>query len=104
MADVVPLRSQSGMDAASYRTPAVFDDADGPGRLAARWHHDGTVGITVADGRGVSVPSEFKLAAEDVLEFVRVLVEGLNEPGPVRLGAPAQVLPMTPRPGGPSVP
>ncbi|MGQ0847418.1 MAG: hypothetical protein ACT4QF_25145 [Sporichthyaceae bacterium] len=98
MADVVPLRAQTPGADAPFRTPAIFDDADGPGRLAVRWQPDGTVAITVADGRGVAVPTEFRMAAADVLDFVRVLVEGLNEPGPVRLGPPAQVLPLTPRP------
>jgi hypothetical protein len=105
MADVVPLRAESAVDAAlftgSRRAPAIFDDPTGPGRLAARWNADGTVGITVADG---SLPVEFRLAAEDVLELVRVLVEGLNEQGPVRLGPPAPVLPLTPRASGPAVP
>lgn len=105
MADVVPLRAPSASEDGGfgrYDLPVVFDDATGPGRLAARWHHDGTVGITVADGYGygaASVPAEFRLAADDVLELVRVLVEGLNVPGPVRLGPPAQVLPLIPRTG-----
>lgn len=106
MADVVPLRTPSAPhddEFERYDIPVVFDDATGPGRLAARWHHDGTVGITVADGYGAaSVPAEFRLAADDVLELVRVLVEGLNVPGPVRLGPPAQVLPLTPRTRGPA--
>lgn len=105
MADVVPLRADTAANAAlftgSRHAPAIFDDATGPGRMAARWNSDGTVGITVADG---SIPIEFRLASEDVLEFVRVLVEGLNESGPVRLGPPAPVLPLTPRASDPTAP
>jgi hypothetical protein len=62
MANVVPLHIPNA-DEAPYRAPAIFDDADGPGRLAARWRRDDTVAITVADGRGVGLPSEFHLAA-----------------------------------------
>ena len=105
MADVVPLRAEHAVDAAlftgSHCAPAVFDDVDGPGRLAVRWHADGTVGITVADG---SIPVEFLLAAEDVLELVQVLVEGLNERARCASGPPAPVLPLTPRASGPTAP
>ena len=97
MADVVPLRARNTAPGArpnmlQTEEPVVFDDATGPGWLAAAWCPDGTVELTVgqpsASGSGV----EFRLAAADVLELVRVLVEGLNEPGPVRLGPPASVL------------
>jgi hypothetical protein len=105
MADVVPLRARNAADAApftgSLHAPAIFDDASGPGRMAVRWNTDGTVGITVADD---PVPVEFRLAADDVLDLVQVLVEGLNEQGPVRLGPPAPVLPLTPRATGPTAP
>jgi len=98
MAEIVPLRAHTAPEPGSYRAPSIFDDAGGPGRLAVRWLGDDTVAITVADGCGVSVPTEFRMAAQDVLDFVRVLVEGLNEPGPpVRLGPPAPVVQLTPR-------
>lgn len=102
MADVVPLRAHTAPEPGAYRAPTIFDDATGPGRLAVRWLGDDTVAITVADGCGVSVPSEFRMGADDVLDFVRVLVEGLNEPGPVRLGPPAPVVQLTPHASGPA--
>lgn len=99
MADVVSLRPRAASTPAvltGEAIPAVFDDAIGPGLLAARWLGDATVELTVCDGRGPG-PLEFRLAADDVLDLVRVLVEGLNEPGPIRLGATAPVLPLTRR-------
>jgi len=94
MADVVPLRAREPQPDAVE--PFVFDDAVGPGWLAVQWLQPGGVDLVIGvDGTEASV---FRLATEDVLELVRVLVEGLGEPGgPVRLGPPATVLPWAPR-------
>jgi hypothetical protein len=89
MADVVPLHAREVLPAAT--DPVVFDDAIGPGWLAVQWLRPG--GVDLAIGVDGTESSVFRLAPEDVLELVRVLVEGLREPGPVRLGPPATVLP-----------
>jgi hypothetical protein len=89
MADVVPLRVRAPLPDAAE--PVVFDDPVGPGWLAVQWLQSDGVDIAIGwDGTEASV---FRLPTEDVLELVRVLVEGLAEPGPVRLGPPATVLP-----------
>lgn len=93
MAEIVPLRPCHPV-APARPGPAVFSAAIGPGRMAAGWRRDGSVGLTVSDGR--SGPVEFLLDSDDVLDLVRVLVEGLDEPGPVRLGTAAPVLRPTP--------
>jgi hypothetical protein len=93
MADVVPLRARAPQPAAAE--PVVFDDALGPGWLAVQWLQPG--GVDLAIGLDGTESSVFRLDPQDVLELVRVLVEGLREPGPVRLGPPAAVLPLTPR-------
>jgi len=93
MADIVPLRAREPQPEAAE--PVVFDDAAGPGWLAVQWLQPG--GVDLAIGEDETESSVFRLAPEDVLELVRVLVEGLREPGPVRIGPPATVLPMTPR-------
>jgi hypothetical protein len=97
MADVVQLRPRAAQrqPAPPVAEPVVFDDACGPGWLAAQWGPDNGVELTVGSLHGSDVT--FRLAATDVLELVRVLVEGLNEPGPIRLGPPAQVLKLPPR-------
>jgi hypothetical protein len=95
MADVVPLRAREAQPDALE--PVVFDDAIGPGWLAVQWLLPG-VGVDLAIGLDGTESSVFRLAPEDVLELVRVLVEGLREPGPVRLGPPATVLPFPPDP------
>jgi hypothetical protein len=93
MADVVPLRAREPQPDAVE--PVVFDDAAGLGWLAVQWLQPGGVDLAIgADGVEASV---FRLAPEDVLELVRVLVEGLREPGPMRLGPPATVLQLPPR-------
>ncbi len=98
MADVVPLRPRAPQrhPEPPVEDPVVFDDACGPAWLAAQWGPDRAVELTIGTLHGSDVM--FRLAATDVLELVRVLVEGLNEPGPVRLGPPAQVLKLPPRP------
>jgi hypothetical protein len=94
MADVVPLRARAPQPDAVE--PVVFDEAAGPGWLAVQWQQPG--GVDLAIGVDGTESAVFRLAPEDVLELVRVLVEGLHEPGaPVRLGPPATVLPMSPR-------
>jgi hypothetical protein len=95
--DVVPLRTRTAQryTAAPAEDPVVFDDAVGPGWLAAQWSPDNAVELTIGSLHGSDVM--FRLAAADVLELVRVLVEGLNEPGPPRLGPPAPVLKLPPR-------
>jgi hypothetical protein len=97
MADVVPFRARTPKrpPAARAKAPLVFDDADGQGWLAAAWVPENAVGLTIGTLHGNDVT--FRLAATDVLELVRVLVEGLHEPGPVRLGPPAQVLTLRPQ-------
>lgn len=97
MADVVPFRGRAAARPCTpaMKEPAVFDDATGPGWLAAAWCPERAVELTLGTLHGNDVT--FRLAATDVLELVRVLVEGLNEPGPVRLGPPAQVLQLPPR-------
>ena len=101
MADVVQLRprAEPQRPVPPLEVPAVFDDAVGPGWLAAAWGPDSAVELTISSLHGSD--AMFRLAATDVLELVRVLVEGLNEPGPVRLGPPAQVLKLPPRPPRP---
>jgi hypothetical protein len=98
MADVVPLRARIAQrpPAAPVEDPVVFDDLRGPGWLTARWGPDRAVELTIGSLHGSDVT--FRLASTDVLELVRVLVEGLNEPGPIRLGPPAPVLKLPPRP------
>lgn len=97
MADVVPLRAHAPRPDAAE--PVVFDDAAGAGWLAVQWLQSDGVDLAIGlDGTEASV---FRLATQDVLELVRVLVEGLGEPGPVYLGPPATVLPWTPRRPGP---
>ena len=89
MADVVPLRARASLPDAAE--PVVLDGAVGPGWLAGQWLQSDGVDLAIGlDGTEASV---FRLATEDVLELVRVLVEGIGEPGPVRPGPPATVLP-----------
>jgi hypothetical protein len=99
MADVVPLRPRAVQRhfAPIAEEPVIFDDARGPGWLAAQWGPDSVVEFTVSSLHGSD--AIFRLAATDVLELVRVLVEGLNEPAPtVHSGPPAQVLKLPSRP------
>jgi hypothetical protein len=89
MADVVPLRARAPLPDAAE--PVVFDEAAGPAWLAVQWRR--SEGVALAIGRDGTESAVFRLAAEDVLELVRVLVEGIGDPGPVRPGPPATVLP-----------
>ncbi len=88
MPDVVPLPSCG----------EVFLDADDERRLLrASWQRDDTEdAVVLSIWRDEDCVSTFRLAAEDVLELVRVLVEGLAQAGPVRLGAPAPAHPRNP--------
>lgn len=93
MADVVPLRSRRGP---VVPEPAeIFADADEPGRvLSVSWAPDErAVQLSVSDAG--ADPTTFVLDADDVVDLVRALVEGLAFPrGPQD---PAVVLPLTPR-------
>jgi hypothetical protein len=84
MPEVVPLPSCG----------EIFLDARDEHRLLrASWQKDESVDAVVLSlWRDDDYVGEFRMAAEDVLEFVRVLVEGLVEAGPVRLG---RVVPLT---------
>jgi hypothetical protein len=80
MPEVVPLPSCG----------EAFLDADDEGRLLrVSWSRDATEAVVLSLWRDDDCAGEFRLAAEDVLEFVRVLVEGLVERGLVRLGRSA---------------
>lgn len=86
MPEVVPLPSCG----------EVFLDVHDERRLLrAVWQRDETLDVVVLSlWRDDDCVGEFRMGAEDVLEFVRVLVEGLvdkasAEAGPVRLGRPA---------------
>ncbi len=95
MADVVPLR---GRRAPEIPEPAdVFADAVEPTRaLSVSWSQDErVVSLTVETAGGA--PVLFALDAEDVLDLVRALVDGLAEPERGRPREPAVVLPLTPR-------
>jgi hypothetical protein len=83
MPEVVPLPSCG---------EAFLDARDEHRLLRASWQRDDSVDAVVLSlWRDDDCVGEFRLAAEDVLEFVRVLVEGLVEPGPVRLGPGASL-------------
>lgn len=95
MAQVVPLHRRSASPPAEPGE-VFLDAADARTTLAVTWQQDeGAVELTVS--RDGARPATFLLDADDVLEFVRVLVEGVAEPGPVRLGPAATVLPLRER-------
>lgn len=81
MPEVVPLPSCG---------EAFLDVRDEHRVLRASWQRDADADAVVLSlWQDDDCVADFRLAADDVLEFVRVLVEGLLEVGPVRLGAPA---------------
>lgn len=100
MADVVPLPlGRRARNAPEFPDPAEFflDAADPTRALSLTWSPDQDVvqvSIQASNGRTSAVI----LDADDVLNLVRALVEGLPEPGPARPRPPATVLPLTPRP------
>ncbi len=100
MADVVPLPLGRGARSApEFGEPAEFfvDLADPARGLSLTWAPDQQVvqvAIEGADGSSTGVI----LDADDVLNLVRALVEGLPESGPARPRPPATVLPLRPRP------
>lgn len=95
-ADVVPLPvGRKARGAAQFPEPAdYFVDADDPGRaLSIAWSPDHTVvqlGIQAADGS----PTALVLQADEVLDLVRALVEGLPETGTGCPHPPATVVPL----------
>ena len=100
MADVVPLpvglRARS---APEFGEPEEFfvDAADPARALSLSWSPDQRVvqvGIEVPGGAA----SEVILDADEVLDLVRALVEGLPEPGSACPRPLATVLPLRPRP------
>lgn len=98
MAEVVPLRGRVHADRPTAPTEVFLDAGDAASALEVRWQQAArSVELTLGARDGEECPTTFRLDAEDVLDLVRVLVEGLSEPGPVRLGGPATVLPLTPR-------
>lgn len=96
MAKVVPLLGRRAPDVPE---PAdVFADAADPTRaLAVTWSQEQRVVCLSVETEG-GVPVPFALDAEDVLDLVRALVDGLAEPDRRRPSGPAIVLPITPRP------
>lgn len=103
MADVVPLRTRSADPGAHDNSfiaeqSVVFDDAVGPGWLAAQWCDDDTVELALGTASATGSEVAFRLASTDVLDLVRMLVEGLNDSGPRRPASPATVLPFAARP------
>ncbi len=94
MADVVPLRRPSrpafGPPAASFS-----DVADPAQALSVAWSPDARtvrLGIGAAEGPFAALV----LDADDVLDLVRALVDGLPAPGATPR-PPAPVLPLVPR-------
>lgn len=96
MADVVPLRRRS---APEFPEPAEFflDAADPARSLSLTWSPDQQV-VQVSIGTVGGAPAALVLDADEVLDLVRALVEGLPDSGPRCSGPPATVLPLTPRP------
>jgi hypothetical protein len=101
--DVVPLRARSAGRGACDKSfvaeqSVVFDDAVGPGWLAAQWCDDDTVELALGAASATGSEVAFRLASTDVLDLVRMLVEGLNDSAPKRPAPPATVLPFATRP------
>lgn len=96
MADVVPLLGRRTPDVPE---PAdVFADAAESTRaLSVSWSQEERVVCLSVESAGCA-PVPFALDAEDVLDLVRALVDGLAEPDRGRPRRPAVVLPMAPRP------
>lgn len=95
MADVVPLRGHRGPEVPEPGD--VFVDATDPTRaLSVTWSQDERVVCLSVESAG-SAPVPFALDAEDVLDLVRALADGLADPDR-RPRGPAVVLPLTPRP------
>jgi hypothetical protein len=100
MADVVPLPLGRGARSApEFGEPAEFfvDLADPARALSLTWSPDQQVVQVSIEAPG-DRSSVVILDADDVLNLVRALVEGLPEPGPACPRPPATVLPLTPRP------
>jgi hypothetical protein len=99
-ANVVPLPVGRGARSApAFPEPADFflDAADPARALSVTWspdHEAIQLGIESADGSSTALV----LPAEEVLDLIRALVEGLPEAGAACSRAPATVVPLTPRP------
>lgn len=93
-ADVVPLRR--GGSAPFCEPAAAFPDVTDPARaLSLAWSPDQQairIGIEHADGS----PAAVVLRADDLLDLVRVVMEGLPRPGGGD-AVLAPVVPLTPR-------